>query len=320
MSPSRGFNSSQTERTDIESVIISSFICNMASHEMNSAGSSNVSRRKFVGKSNDNCDKETEKLEEKDGSVKSYMDAQTAAFALSLIIIVGSIFRENELVPESFFADKHNPLNQKFVKWSWGWTLCFMTPFMLLLSWARHPGQFLPAFRAILRLVVLTGAWYFWVEIVMDTVHEHTGKCSIEAHSSGGSRACRRGGGRWDGYDISGHSFLLVLIILITQEELAPFWQLYESSGVNISFQSSASGQGKKKIPVFSFLLEILLYVLAIIISLMQSLSVLMVIATSLYFHTISHKILGTALAIITWYSTYRLWFKSNRSFSLPLF
>nr|XP_054766402.1 acyl-coenzyme A diphosphatase FITM2-like [Lytechinus pictus] len=295
----------------------------MATHarvndEMNT---SNVSRRKNVIKSNDQSNERTENLEEEDRKGESSMDVQTAAFALSIMIVAGSILRENEMVPDSFFADKHNPLNQKFVKWSWGWTLCFMTPFLLLLSWARHPGQYLQAFRGILRLVALTAAWYFWVNIVMDTVHEYSGKCSIEAHSSGGSRACRRGGGRWDGFDISGHSFLLVLIVLTTLEEMAPFWHLYESSGVQITFQGSTeSQQGTKRIPIFSFLLEILLYILAIIISLMQSLSVLMVLATSLYFHTISHKVIGTALAIITWYITYRLWFKSSRTFSLPLF
>lgn len=279
-----------------------------SSSEKSTFHAGNVSRRKNnTSKSNSHEITEDEK-ENSSRMRRKESRAQTVVVALSITIFVGSILRENEMVPDSFFSNKQNPLNQHFVKWSWGWTLCIMTPFLLALSWARHPGKLMPPVRCILRLGVLTAMWYFWVEIVMNTVQERTGKCSIESH--GDSRACRRGGGRWDGFDISGHSFMLVFIILTTQEELAPFWHLYETSGVRFTFPSSKGEM--RTVPVLSFLLQILLHLLAIIVSLMQSLSFVMVMATSLYFHDISHKLIGTALAIVSWYLTYRTWFMSE--------
>ncbi|XP_071493563.1 acyl-coenzyme A diphosphatase FITM2-like [Diadema antillarum] len=291
-------------------------------------GGTNASRRKNVSSStegsqnNDTLNVSSSGTETRPkkggGQMKRLLSSQNLAVLISLAILIGSVLRENGMILDSYFSNKHNVLNQKFVKWSWGWTLCFMTPYLLLLSWARFPGQIIPAVRSLLRLAVLTASWYFWVEIIMFHVHENTGACSIDPKTHRASLACRRAGGAWDGFDISGHSFLLVLIILSIHEELAPFWQHYESPGLKFVFPNRSSMEMEEH-PILSVIFKLGLYATTIVISLMQSLSVIMVIATSLYFHTMSHKVLGTAIALLTWFATYRVWFISDSLFALPL-
>ncbi|XP_072169400.1 acyl-coenzyme A diphosphatase FITM2-like [Diadema setosum] len=292
-------------------------------------GGTNASRRKNVlssstdrSENNVSSEKGTEVIPtpkgNSGGQMKRLISSQNVAVLISLAILVGSVLRENGMILDSYFSNKRNVLNQKFVKWSWGWTLCFMTPYLILLSWARFPGQIIPAVRSLLRLAVLTASWYFWVEIVMFHVHENTGTCSIDPKTHSASLACRQAGGVWDGFDISGHSFLLVLIILTIHEELAPFWQHHESQGVKFVFPNRSSTEMEEH-PILSVVFKLGLYATTIVISLMQSLSVIMVIATSLYFHTMSHKVLGTAIALLTWFATYRVWFISDSLFALPL-
>ncbi|KAK6308374.1 hypothetical protein J4Q44_G00216450 [Coregonus suidteri] len=143
------------------------------------------------------------------------------------ISIVGSVVKHTQIVPETYFSNRRNVVNMYFVKVSWGWTLLLLTPFILFTSYKRLTF----ALRRLSSLVVATAIWYTFTE-AFSYIEGTTGTCHVpepEAmdqvphHDEITSKwSCRKAGGQWDGYAISGHSFILSYSALIIAEEMAP--------------------------------------------------------------------------------------------------
>ncbi|XP_070695741.1 acyl-coenzyme A diphosphatase FITM2 isoform X2 [Pempheris klunzingeri] len=151
-----------------------------------------------------------------------------------LISVVGSVLKELQLVPQTYFSSSRNALNVYFVKVSWGWTLLLLTPFLLLSnsSFSRSVA-FLG--RRLLSLLVASAIWYICTETFF-YIEDVTGSCfetdamdviNTEFASKAG---CRQAGFHWHGYDISGHSFILAYSSLFIVEETAPMATLKTAS------------------------------------------------------------------------------------------
>ncbi|KAF3860866.1 hypothetical protein F7725_001121 [Dissostichus mawsoni] len=125
----------------------------------------------------------------------------------------GSVLKELELVPQTYFSSTRNALNVYFVKVSWGWTLLLLTPFLLLSnsSFSRSVSFLC---RRLLSLAVATAVWYAFTETFF-YIEDATGSCyetdalDVVNKEFVTKASCRRAGFLWDGYDISGHSFIL---------------------------------------------------------------------------------------------------------------
>uniref|UniRef100_A0A1A8QEM5 Fat storage-inducing transmembrane protein 2 n=2 Tax=Nothobranchius TaxID=28779 RepID=A0A1A8QEM5_9TELE len=219
-----------------------------------------------------------------------------------LICLVGSILKELELVPQTYFSSSKNVVNVLFVKVSWGWTLLLLTPFLLLSnSFFSRNVSFLS--RRLLSLAVATAVWYVCTETFF-YIEDVTGAC-FETSSSHvtnkeftSKAACRRAGLLWHGYDISGHSFILTYSALLIFEETSPMPFL---KTVSLSSQSRT-----------------VLNLLYVALNLLMVMWVWMFACTSVYFHDPSHKLLGTACALMWWYLTYRVWYLKPLSPGLP--
>ncbi|XP_054465477.1 acyl-coenzyme A diphosphatase FITM2 [Anoplopoma fimbria] len=219
-----------------------------------------------------------------------------------LISAVGSILKELELVPQTYFSSNRNALNVYFVKVSWGWTLLLLTPFLLLSnsSFSRS-ASFLG--RRLLSLAVATTIWYVFTETFF-YIEDATGSCfetdgiDVINKEFTSKVSCRRAGYQWDGYDISGHSFILAYSALFIIEETAP-----------MAFLKTAS---------LSALTKTVLNLLYVALNLIVIVWVWMFACTSVYFHDPSHKLLGTICGLLGWYLTYRVWYLKPFSPGLP--
>ncbi|RVE71156.1 hypothetical protein OJAV_G00071270 [Oryzias javanicus] len=219
-----------------------------------------------------------------------------------LITSVGSILKELELVPETYFSSSKNVFNVYFVKLSWGWTLLLLTPFLLLSHSSVSRGVSSLAKR-LLSLAVATAVWYVCTETFF-YIEDATGSC-FDSGAPGpvkkdfsSKASCRRAGFHWDGFDISGHSFILAYSTLLIVEETAPMALVRTAR--------------------LSALPRTVLALLYVALNLIVVMWVWMFACTSVYFHDPSHKLLGTACGLLGWFLTYRVWYLTPCSPGLP--
>ncbi|XP_018543566.1 acyl-coenzyme A diphosphatase FITM2 [Lates calcarifer] len=223
--------------------------------------------------------------------IPAVRDYFPAIFAL--ISIVGSGLKELDVVPQTYFSNSRNVVNMYFVKVSWGWTLMLLTPFILLsnFSFKRNVSY---VFSRALSLVVATATWYIFTEIFFH-IEEMSGSCietgtNLKKEEFTSKATCRHAGFHWDGFDISGHSFILTYSALFIKEEMVSMTCVKTSS--------------------FSALPKMVANLLYVALNLIVIIWVWMFACTSVYFHDFIHKLIGTGLGLLSWYVTYRLWYK----------
>ncbi|XP_040010008.1 acyl-coenzyme A diphosphatase FITM2 [Xiphias gladius] len=221
------------------------------------------------------------------------------------ISLVGSVLKALDVVPETYFSSSRNVLNVYFVKVSWGWTLLLLTPFLLLSnsSFSRN-ASFLG--RRLLSLVVATAIWYittetfFYIEDMTSSCYE-TGTSDVTKEEFTSKATCRSTGFHWRGRDISGHSFILAYSALFIVEEMAP-----------MAYLKTVGLQGQSALP------RMVLNLLYVALNLIVIIWVWMFACTSVYFHNLSDKLVGTSCGLLGWYLTYRVWYRKPLSPGLP--
>ncbi|XP_044154593.1 acyl-coenzyme A diphosphatase FITM2 [Bufo gargarizans] len=223
-----------------------------------------------------------------------------AVWGLAGISLLGSLVKEQWPLPDSYFNNKKNVLNVYFVKVSWGWTFLSLLPFIALTSYVatRSLGT---VFRRLSALLVGTMVWFTCTQFFM-MIENYTGTCYNSSmvpeirpeHTD--KRSCVTSGGFWDGFDISGHSFLLPYCTLMILEETAVVHI--------VRFEKSWQ---KHLINALTLSLAFLVFVW-----------VFMFFCTAIYFHNFFQKLLGTSFGILGWYVTYRRWYLTPYSPGLP--
>lgn len=171
--------------------------------------------------------------------------------------------------------------------------------------------------KAVFRLIVGTCVWYFWANIVFHFVNDVTGVCSsvktnVPNFNITSMGECRKLPTKhiWKGFDISGHCFLLSLVILMQSSEtqIQRHWdQIPAAANSLLTVGSKSKAVIKHKYMITRLFVDVL-FVVNCSLGLLWH---LMLIATCLYFHTFIDKALGASAAIISWMLTYNSWFKS---------
>uniref|UniRef100_W5M1Q2 Fat storage inducing transmembrane protein 2 n=1 Tax=Lepisosteus oculatus TaxID=7918 RepID=W5M1Q2_LEPOC len=221
-----------------------------------------------------------------------------------LISFTGSLIKEMQVLPDGFFSDRRNFLNVYFVKFAWGWTLFPLLPFIAISNYCcTRDVSF--ALRRLGALAVGTAVWYTCTRAFL-YIEDLTGAC-YEPRPGGALRsahasrpACRGAGHHWAGFDISGHSFLLAYSALLIGEEMVPMGHVRS---------------GWASVPR---LCGVLLGVLYLGLNVLVGVWVLMFACTAVYFHDAAQKLLGTAVGLLAWYLTYKLWYRQPFSPRLP--
>ncbi len=237
-----------------------------------------------------------------------HSSALIKAQVTGIMVLLGSILMLLELVPETPFSDKYNPINQYLVKFSWFWTLMWLLVVMTTTS-ALYSGLVLSVCIRHLGRVVTSHFIWFSVTSLIEMLDNSVGECTSENILS--QKACTKEGHHWSGFDISGHIFLLTYCVLVITEEAVniklELWREFEGT---LSLEHRVVSKNPRLKPWLSYLYSLLgpfiepleLCGLALILVWM-----FMILATSLYFHTFMEKVLGYLVAMSAWYVTYKV-------------
>ena len=224
-----------------------------------------------------------------------------------LVILTGSFLHDFFPFPQSYLSNKRNVFNVYFVKLGWGWTLGLMIPFVCLTSLVYTSCDPFAMLKHLSRLAVGTFGWYFWVNFFV-FIEEQTGFCEGEETLTS-KRICHLQGFHWDGFDISGHTFLLTYSALIITEELQ-VKQWFSST----NSETDPPPHFKHLSPLMAAVIDAFFTGSALLLLLWE----FMLVCTTLYFHTVLQKVFGALIAFFTWYITYGIWYKENLSPGLP--
>ncbi len=226
-------------------------------------------------------------------------------------VTIGSFMYEFFPIRGSYFSNKHNFLNQYFVKLAWGWTMALHTPLIITAGLLQTPVNFLQTAMGLSRvLLVGTTVWYGWVEIFFHWVMQMTGSC-IGDNNLTDVRSCFKAGHHWDGFDISGHCFLLIYSALLIHEELQI---VHQNSTQEIKPSDAEEQNSKENKQDNNSKLKLLHKIFTLLLILLELMWMLMVAMTAVYFHAWSHKLIGAGIAILSWHVTYNIWYKSSLS------
>lgn len=174
-------------------------------------------------------------------------------------------------LPEDYKIDKGNPLNQWFVKLGWFWTNALLLP-LLFLSIETSDREAVS--NAILRLFASTFLWYTSVNL-FEVIDSFTG------------------------FDISGHTFLLMFSNLLITSEL----KLVDSM---TTLTKSKTVQAKQT-ELHLFIVRVSLFVLTVLWD-------FMLLQTALFYHTLIQKLIATVWALASWYILHVLFYHKYQS------
>ncbi len=246
-----------------------------------------------------------------------FVDTNVKLGIYACCVTIGSLFSDLLPIPKSYFSQKNNFLNVFFVKIGWGWTFSLVAVFIYFTGKTINCGKVKPVVQKHLsRLVFGTFWWYFCVNL-FNYIENVTGMCTTDDASHYTKQRCLEGEGRWIGFDISGHTFLLIHCLLTISEEAkcAVGWERI----ANIIKEEEDKPTGRltehqltrlkieydKNTPI----IRCLMFCLA----LLQIIWEVMLISTILYFHNMPQKLLAATFAAVGWLLSYNVWYKLDK-------
>lgn len=176
-------------------------------------------------------------------------------------------------LPEDYKIDKRNPLNQWFVKIGWFWTNALVAPLLFLTIKADDRES---VFKALIRIFLSSLLWWTSTSLFqfIDTA---------------------------TGFDISGHTFLLIFSNLIISSELKLVNSLKSS---NAKKQSQPDGDG-----FVSEDAEHRLFIVKGSLFILSALWDFMLLQTALFYHTLIQKLIAAIWAVASWYTLHLVFY-----------
>ena len=229
--------------------------------------------------------------------------APTLMAILSLLSLVAWV----DLSPQCpYLSDKRNTVNSLLVKWSWGWSLLCLGPSVMLTAFIYSALQWRQVLYHFSRLLVAHCIWLSATQafIFLDSA---VGVCSDGSDKD--RTDCLQGEGSWEGFDISGHVFLLTYCVYVLTEEVAGLkWEVWSEFDGSLELEHTAMdklGKASEILPHIHFLCSPLAAGLELFAAALMTLWITMTIITSLYFHSVTEKLLGGVCGWLGWLLTY---------------
>lgn len=256
---------------------------------------------------------------------------------LKVAIYCGALFLVSLIadfvtMPRSYFSRSDNAINRYFVKWGWGWLLTVTVPWIALTAHTLGCGRRSILLKHLARLILATLAWLFWTRVFY-YIETNYGRCLNTKDPLLQTKAkCLQAGKFWSGFDISGHTFILIYSSLILAEEGSSLvgWEgikdlVMREEHARVTQNGSSTGPLRNLSDGdLDFLkkahkaLTPYLRGLFVAMTMQQLLWDAMLITTMLYYHIMIEKFLGGIAAVLTWYVTYQWWFKLPSSLPAP--
>lgn len=243
-----------------------------------------------------------------------------------------SLLADFSSFPKTYFSRSDNVFNRYFVKIGWFWTLILTVPFVLMTSYTTCCGKRDRVVKGhFTRLAIATCFWYIWTGF-FNYVENSYGKCIPKNYPS--KQTCLEKGHFWNGFDLSGHCFILIYSSLILIEEARAIlgWEGIRDFIRDEDYARSINDKTIRTNPLRyleSRELSVLRtsydkftpYVRGIFIAMtvLQLLWDVMLLCTLMYYHIMVEKFVSGVIAILTWYVTYHAWYKLPKYFpNLP--
>ena len=185
-----------------------------------------------------------------------------------------------------------------------------IVPAVAVTSVLYHGARLTPVVFQFGRVLVAHGIWYVNASVMFHLVHHNTGSCSNDSYDN--YESCRWHGFQWEGFDISGHVFLLTYCILVITEEFIPADSMYMYTYYD-GVLRVARDKGHISDDRLALLKSIrgVVHWLVVMLKCMAVLEIViwlsMMVMTSLYYHTVLEKIVGYVMGVVYWYTTYRV-------------
>lgn len=255
---------------------------------------------------------------------------------LKVALYLGSLFLISLIgdfapYPKSYFSRSDNIFNVYFVKWGWLWTLAISVPYMVLTSFILCCGNRDKLIKEhVPRILIATFFWFAWTK-TFNFIETMYGRCNVKNFDS--KITCLKGGHFWNGFDISGHAFILIYSSLVLIEEAKPIigWENIKehlrNEEHNRSIRQESSSNPLRNLEDYELKAVKTLYekytptirALFISMTVLQLLWDVMLVCTMLYYHKMIEKVLSGIFAILTWYFTYRTWYPANSLLPNPV-
>ncbi|CAO1357443.1 unnamed protein product [Diamesa tonsa] len=241
--------------------------------------------------------------------------------ALFLVSLIGDFTP----FPKSYFSRSDNLFNVYFVKLGWFWTTLFSVPFLYLTNLTLccgNLGKFLK--HHLPRIVIATVFWFSWTKL-FNVIETGFGRCNMKGFET--KSGCLKAGHFWNGFDISGHAFILIYSSLVLIEEARPIvgWdnikehlrlEEYRRKTQDASPSSNPlRNLNNDEISSLKYLYQKYtptIKLLFVAMTVLQLLWDIMLVCTMLYYHRMVEKVLSGIIAILTWYFTYHAWYPSK--------
>lgn len=233
---------------------------------------------------------------------------------------------------------KDSILNQYFVKIGWFWTIVLTCPFIAMtsavmsgfmtreqaISRSRNPEPkreetTSDKVKAVLshllsrnmcRMIVNTLVWYFTIHGFL-SIEKSWGTCTGASTSS--PEVCLKSGGKWSGFDISGHTFLLLFSTLLMLEEISVMVG-WEPFGHHLNAQNQQYVKSLKIGSSRQFLLfdkwALAIRLNFILITILTVIWQFMLIQTVLFYHTMMQKAVAGLWAAVCWTLLYKFFYR----------
>lgn len=249
---------------------------------------------------------------------------KVAIYLCSLFIL--SLLADVLPFPRTYFSRKDNIFNVYFVKVAWGWTLILTIPFVVFTSYTTCCGKRERVLKHLIRLGVATATWFCWVN-AFNLIESYYGKCNAKGEKFQTKSACLAAGHFWQGFDLSGHVFILVYSCLVIIEEARAIigWEgirdmirnedfnrtINETNGIGTSLKGLSLKDFesmKESYERFTPLVRILFIAMSLITVLWD----VMLLMTILYFHHMVEKFSSGIIAVFMWFITYQVWYPTR--------
>ncbi|XP_059614881.1 acyl-coenzyme A diphosphatase FITM2 [Phlebotomus argentipes] len=248
---------------------------------------------------------------------------------LKVALYLGSLFLVSLIgdfmpYPRTYFARSDNLFNQYFVKIGWFWTMILTIPYSLLTSYVVCCGDAKRVVKHhIIRIGIATACWYVWTTL-FNVIESSFGRCTDKRFVTKSS--CLKAGFLWNGFDISGHAFILIYSSLVLIEEARTIvnWESIKEHLRNEEHNRATADSTNARNPLsnlkddefarLNFLYTRytpLIRLLFVAMTVLQILWDVMLVATMLYFHKMIEKVISGIIAILMWFFTYRFWYAS---------
>lgn len=249
------------------------------------------------------------------------INLKVALYLVSLFVV--SLIGDFAPYPRTYFARSDNFFNLYFVKWGWAWTLLISVPYLVLTSFTICCGNREKMLREHLpRMMIATVFWFSWTKS-FNFIEAIYGRCNVKHFDT--KVGCLKGGHFWNGFDISGHAFILIYSSLVLIEEARSIigWENIQEYLRNEQYNRTAnddtastplrnlSDMDLMQLKILYEKYTPLIRFLFVSMTALQLLWDVMLVSTMLYYHRMVEKILSGIFAVLTWFFCYRVWYTS---------